>query len=79
MNFQGIKKGITEICDMILVNKAEDPNDPLANQTILEYASSTRYDLTATKRKPVRRVNTRFFNDSPIGSTCFWQNRPWTC
>ncbi len=42
---QGLKKGITEVANLILVNKADDPQDRAANQTLFEYKSAAKFSL----------------------------------
>lgn len=42
---QGLKKGITEVANLILVNKADDPHDRAANQTLFEYKSAAKLSL----------------------------------
>ncbi len=40
---QGIKKGIVEIADLILINKADGTNEPLANVSKNEYKNALHY------------------------------------
>lgn len=53
---QGIKKGITEMANIILVNKADDPLDQTVNQTLLEYRSAMKF---ASSRKKVLPISGR--------------------
>ncbi|MGH1363559.1 MAG: methylmalonyl Co-A mutase-associated GTPase MeaB [Calditrichia bacterium] len=46
---QGIKKGVIELCDAIIVNKADGENKIRANAARQEYASALRYLVPATK------------------------------
>jgi putative protein kinase ArgK-like GTPase of G3E family len=51
---KGLKKGITEMADLILVNKADDPLDKAANQTLFEYKSAMKYTLGGKSKKAKR-------------------------
>jgi LAO/AO transport system kinase len=46
---QGMKKGIMELVDMIVVNKADGENEPLARKTQLEYDRILHFLQPATK------------------------------
>jgi putative protein kinase ArgK-like GTPase of G3E family len=46
-----LKKGITEMADIIFVNKADDPMDQGANQTLFEYKSAMKYALGGKSKK----------------------------
>lgn len=48
---KGIKKGITEMADLILVNKADDLKDPVANQTLFEYRNAMKFSLSGSSPK----------------------------
>lgn len=40
---QGLKKGIVELCDMVIVNKADGKMLEMANITMTEYLSALKY------------------------------------
>lgn len=46
---QGIKKGVVEIADAVLINKADGPNEKAANLAKAEYASALHYIKPASK------------------------------
>jgi LAO/AO transport system kinase len=52
---QGIKKGIVELADAVLINKSDGANRPLAEQSRAEYAAALHYIAAATPqwRTPV--------------------------
>lgn len=52
---KGIKKGITEMANLILVNKADDRKDPAANQTLFEYQSAMKFSLLGKSPKKATR------------------------
>lgn len=49
-----MKKGITEVADMILVNKADSPTDQAANKTLFEYQSAVKFTFGKGLPKKVR-------------------------
>lgn len=56
------------MADIILVNKADDPQDPKANETIYEYKSATKFFLkpkntvaTEARSHDFTELMTRFF------------------
>ncbi|PJF18487.1 Bromo domain-containing protein [Paramicrosporidium saccamoebae] len=51
-------QGITEMADIILVNKADDPLDKGANQTLFEYKSAMKYALGGKSKKVLLSVST---------------------
>lgn len=46
---QGMKRGITEVADLILVNKAEEPLTIEAQKTIFEYKSAQKYSTSLSR------------------------------
>lgn len=46
---QGMKRGITEVADLILVNKSEEPMSIEAQKTLLEYKSAIHYSNQGIK------------------------------
>jgi len=51
---QGIKRGIVELADLVLVNKADGDLQTLAEQTAVEYASALRMLRPRTASGPVK-------------------------
>ncbi|AGK54815.1 membrane ATPase/protein kinase [Bacillus sp. 1NLA3E] len=63
---QGMKKGIMELADAIVVNKADGANKPLAEKTRLEYMRIVHFLLPATKGWATKVATCSALNDEGI-------------
>lgn len=68
---QGMKKGIMELADAIIVNKADGPNKPMAEKTCAEYNRIVHFLQPATKGWETKAVTCSALHEEGISDV--WQ------
>jgi LAO/AO transport system kinase len=72
---QGMKKGVVEMTDLVLINKADGPLAEPARFTQIEYVSALKFlqPKSKTWRPKVRLPWLRSFENRPVDKQCATQ------